>query len=138
MTKTMSPAVKRYTRTLIVLMAAYLTLLVAANWLMENERVSGLGLWIAAILPALPIIGVFLAIGRLLATLEDEYVRMLMVRQAMIATGFAMSVCTAWGFLGDFGLLAKPPLYWAAVLWFMGLGVGGLTNWYLERDGGGQ
>jgi hypothetical protein len=138
MPKKMSPAVKRYTSSVLVLMAAYVAMLIMANWLVGSGRVNGIGLWIAAMLPALPVIGVFLAIGRLLATLEDEYVRMLMVRQAMIATGFAMAVCTVWGFLGDFGLVAKPALYWAAVLWFMGLGVGGLTNWYLERDGVGQ
>lgn len=137
MTKKMSPAVKRYTVTTIALMTAYVVLLIAANLLVDRGA-SGLLLWVAAILPALPIIGVFLAIGRLLSTLEDEYVRMLMVRQSLIATGFSMAVCSAWGFLGEFGLLPKVALYWATVLWFMGLGVGGLTNWYLERDGGPQ
>lgn len=138
MTKKMSPAVKRYTRTLLVLMTAYVAALIVANWLIGSGIAVGPLAWIAAILPALPIIGVFLEIGRLLTTLEDEYVRMLLVRQAMIATGFSMAVCTAWGFLGEFGLLPKVALYWAAVLWFMGLGIGGCTNWYLERDGGGQ
>ena len=138
MPKKLSPAMKRYVRSIVVLMTLYVACLIAANSLVDRKVATGIFAYGAAILPAIPIAGVFVAIGRLLTTLEDEYVRMLMVRQAMVATGFAMAACSVWGFLGEFGLVAKPALYWAAILWFMGLGVGGMTNWYLERDGAGE
>ena len=57
------------------------------------------------LLPALPIIGIFAAIGRYLVEEQDEYVRMLMVRQTLWASGFALSVATIWGFLENFGLV---------------------------------
>ena len=52
-----------------------------------------------AILPGLAIAGVFLAIGRLIVEEEDEFIRMLIVRQSLIATGFASSISTVYGFL---------------------------------------
>ena len=36
----------------------------------------------------------------------------------------------------DFGLTPHLPAYYAAVLWFAGLGVGGCLNAILERGGG--
>ena len=130
----MSPAVRRYTRTMLLLSLAYVAALIIANRLFTYGGLVGWPLWLVAILPALPVIGMFVSIGRLLSSLEDEYVRMLMVRQALVATGFSLAVCTALGFLGDFGLIEHISLYWAAVLWFAGLGLGGCLNWYLERD----
>lgn len=83
-------------------------------------------------------IGVFVAIGRLLTSLRDEYQRYLMTRQILIATGFTLSVATAWGFVESFGLLPHVPAFYATVLWFAGLGLGGCINALLERRGGGE
>ena len=41
-----------------------------------------------AILPALPLIGIIWAFGRLLIEETDEYLRSLTVRQFLVATGF--------------------------------------------------
>lgn len=128
-------AQRRYTIRVAGLMAGYVALLFAANWLFENGYANGPAAWVIAILPALPIIGVVLAIGRLIVELRDEYVRMLFVRQTLIATGLMLAVATAWGFLEDFGLVPHLPAYYAAILWFAGLGVGGCVNAALERAG---
>lgn len=82
----------------------------------------------AAIIPALLIIGVFVAIGRYLVEERDEYVRMLMVRQSLIASGVALSFATIWGFLENFGLAPHVDAYWIAVIWFGGLGLGACVN----------
>lgn len=129
------PAQRRYTFRVVVLMIGYAVLLFAANWLFKTGYANGPAAWLIAILPALPIIGVVAAIGRLIIELRDEYVRMLFVRQTLIATGFMLAVATAWGFLEDFGLVPNLPAYYAAVLWFGGLGVGGCVNAALERAG---
>jgi hypothetical protein len=84
--------------------------------------------WLVAILPALPIIGIFVAIGRYLVEEQDEYVRMLMVRQTLWASGFALSVATVWGFLENFGLVGHVEAYYISVLWFFGLAIGGIVN----------
>ena len=87
-------------------------------------------------LPALPIIGIFGAIGRYLIEEQDEYVRMLMVRQTLWASAFALSVATTWGFLDSFGLVGHAEGYWIAILWFLGLGLGGIYNKLTLGDGG--
>jgi hypothetical protein len=111
-------------------------ILFGVNAYFENSAPTGPLAYAAAALPALPIIAVFALFGRLLVELKDEYVRMLMVRQSLIATAFALSVATVWGFLESFGLVAHVEGYWAAILWFMGLGLGGCVNAMLERRGG--
>ena len=66
--------------------------------------------------------------GRYLVEEQDEYVRMLMVRQTLWASGFALSVATIWGFLESFDLVGHVDAYYIAVLWFVGLGVGSLDQ----------
>ena len=68
--------------------------------------------YFVAIFPALPIIGIFGALGRYLVEEQDEYVRMLMVRQALWASGFALSLATVWGFLENFGLVGHADGYY--------------------------
>ncbi|MGW8137255.1 hypothetical protein [Sphingomonas zeae] len=131
------PEMKRYTYRLLLTFCVYAIALVGANMWFRHAPPSGLLAYVVAILPALPIMGVFVVIGRLLVEMRDEYVRMLIVRQSLIATGFALSVSTAWGFLEGFGLVEHAQGYWTTVLWFAGLGLGGcfnaLTEWRAAR-----
>ncbi|WP_326525834.1 hypothetical protein [Sphingomonas sp.] len=133
-TRPMPPAMRRYTWRLIGMMTLYVVALVGANLWFRHATPQGALAYLVAALPALPIIGVFVVIGRLLIEMEDEYVRMLLVRQSLIATAFMLSVTTVWGFLAGFGLA---PEIWngVAVLWFSGLGVGGIVNWIIESRG---
>ena len=83
---------------------------------------------VVAILPALPIIGIFAAIGRYLVEERDEYLRLLRTREALVASGFALSIATAWGFLESVDLSPHIDAYWIAVIWFVGLGIGFCVN----------
>ena len=135
----MTPAFRRYTYGMMLLMTAYVVVLVGVNHYFDTDRPLGAVAYLAAALPALPIVGVFVIIGRLLVDLRtDEYVRMLLVRQTLVATAFALTVATVWGFLEAFDLAPHFEAYWFAVLWFAGLGVGGCTNAILERGGAGE
>jgi len=89
-----------------------------------------------AVLPALPIIGLFVAMGRYLVEEQDEYVRMLMVRQTLWASGFALSAATIWGFLQNFDLIGPVDGYWIVVVWYFGLGIGSVANKLSLGDGG--
>ena len=129
----MQPEMKRYTRRLIATMALYGVALVGANMWFRYAPPSGLLAYFVAILPALPIMGVFVVIGRLLLEMRDEYVKMLLVRQSLVATGLTLSITTAWGFLEGFHLAPHAQGYYAATIWFAGLGVGGCVNAILER-----
>ena len=125
---TMSPAGWRYNKRVVVLSLIYAACLLGAVYGFKHHLVSGAFAWIVAILPALPIIGIFAAIGLYLVEERDEYVRMLMVRQTLWASGFALSIATMWGFLESFELVSHVEVYWVSVLWFGGLGLGNFAN----------
>jgi hypothetical protein len=127
------PEIKRYTRRLIGVMTLYGVTLVGVNLWFRHAPPHGILAYIAAVLPALPIAGVFVVIGRLLVEMQDEYVRMLFVRQSLVATGVTLSITTAWGFLEGFGLAPHVAGYYAATLWFAGLGVGTCVNAIIQR-----
>lgn len=130
---TTTPAIRRYNIRVLVLSAAYAVLLIGAIHAFKTHRLVSPLTYVAAILPALPIVGIFVAIGRYLVEEQDEYVRMLMVRQALIASGFALSIATIWGFLENFDLVAHIDAYYIAVLWFAGLGIGACVNALANR-----
>lgn len=123
-----SPAIRTYNRRVLIASATYAVCLCAAVYGFNHRLVSGAPAWIVAILPALAIVAVFVAIGRYLVEEQDEYLRMLMVRQTLWASGFALSIATVWGFLESFGLVGHVESYYVAVLWFGGLGLGACMN----------
>jgi len=127
---------KRYNWRVIWLSLAYAVLLIAAVYGFKHKLVPDALRYIVAILPALPIIGIFGAIGRYLVEEQDEYVRMLMVRQTLFASAFALSLATTWGFLESFDLVGHADGYYVAIAWFFGLGLGGLYNKLTFGDGG--
>jgi hypothetical protein len=131
-----TPAWKRYNWRVVWLSAVYAVFLMSAVYGFKHQLVPGLLKYFVAMLPALPIIGIFGAIGRYLVEEQDEYVRMLMVRQTLWASAFSLSVATTWGFLDNFGLVVHADGYWIAVLWFFGLGLGGVYNKLTLGDGG--
>lgn len=121
-------AISRYNRAVVILSIGYVALLFAAQISIGRFGLSGPIGYLVAILPSVPIIGIFGAIGRYLVEEEDEYLRLLTARQTLVASGFALSIATAWGFLESFDLAGHFDAYWIAVIWFVGLGVGALVN----------
>ncbi len=117
-------AQKRYNKRVIGLSVVYALLLVGAVMVFNRGHPAGPLAWLLAILPALPIVGIFAAMGRYLVEESDEYLRAMETRKSLIATGFMLTVTTCWGFLQSFDLLPHVDFYWAAVIWFGGLGVG--------------
>jgi uncharacterized membrane protein len=123
-----SSANRAYMRRFIPMMLLYVVCLLGAVWLDKRIAPTGALAIALAILPALPLIGVVWALGRLLVEEKDEYLRSLTVRQFIIATGFMLSVTSVWGFLDDFGQVPHMPMYWAFIIWCAGLGGGTLVN----------
>lgn len=128
-----SPATRRYNRRVIGFSLVYAVALIGAVYAFRHHLVAGPMAYLVAALPALGIIGIFYAIGRYLVEEQDEYLRLLVTRQAMWASGIALSGATIWGFLENFDLVDHVDAYWLAVLWFAGLGIGGCLNWLQGR-----
>lgn len=84
--------------------------------------------YVVAILPGLAVCGIFWAIARLIIEETDEFLRMLTVRQTLVASAFALSIASIWGFLEAANLVPHVDAYWIAVAWFLGLFIGALFN----------
>ncbi len=129
MTRYKSPAIRRYVIRIAALMTFYLVALFSASYAFRADLVSGPAAYALAVVPALPVIGVFWAVMRLLIEEPDEFIKMLMVRQSLVATGFCLTIMTIWEFLQNFDLV--PPGnggFGAAFFWFVGLGIGAIYN----------
>ena len=134
----LSPAHKRYVLRVAIAMAAYLMFLPVALRFVARGDVTGPLAYVLGALPGLAVIGVFWAVGRLLIEETDEYLRMLLVRQTLVATAFSLSIATVWGFLENVRLVPHVDAFYIAILWFAGLGVGSLVNWLTLGDSGGN
>ncbi len=134
----MNPSQKRYVRRVLVSMTCYIiTLSIALHYVGKGHATGPLAYFLA-VLPAVSVMGVFWAVGRLLVEEQDEFQRLLLVRQSLVATAFALSIATAWGFLEAVGLAPHVDSYFIAILWFAGLGVGSLVNWLTLGASGGD
>jgi FtsH-binding integral membrane protein len=132
-----SAAQRRYVVRMMIAMAGYLATLFLAEYLIDDRGLGGPLAWIVALLPGLCVAAVFWAIGRLLIEEQDEYLRSLLVRQTLVATGFAMVVATIYGFLENYRLVPHIDAFYLAVLFFIGLGVGSVVNKLTLGDSGG-
>lgn len=133
----MGSAMRRYLKRLAVLMVLYIVILIGAKLAFRQIDQTGPLAYALALAPALPLIGVFWAVFRLLVEETDEYIRLLLVRQTLFATAFCLVVMTVWEWLQNFDLV--PPGnggFGAAFWWFVGLGLGGLFNKLTIGDSG--
>jgi hypothetical protein len=124
-----NPAQRRYVLRVGVATLAYIVTLSLAIELVGGGAVSGPLAYLLALLPGLSVAGIFWAMGRLLIEERDEYQRMLLVRQSLVATGLTLSAVTIWGFLENFDLVPHIDGFYVAILWFGGLAVGSCYNW---------
>lgn len=122
------PAQRRYLKRVMIFSALYLAAIFAAETIVtEPSRFAAANIALA-LMPGLAIIGVFWAIGRLIVEETDEFMRMLIVRQTLIATAFALSLATVWGFLETYAGAPHIMAYWVAIAWFFGQFVGAAMN----------
>jgi len=123
-------AQRRYAGRFIPLMIVYALLTIASSWIAKHYAPpEGPLAWLLALLPTLPILGVIWTMGRLLVETTDEYLRLLIVRQMLVATGFLLSVTSVWGFLELFGHVPPLPIFYCFPIWCGGLLLGSLYNW---------
>ncbi len=133
------PAHRRYRSRFMPITFAYVAGIGLATWLIpDNAPASALTIAIAA-LPGLAVIGWIWAMARLLVELDDEYLRLLEVRKAMVATGVTMGITSFWGILELFSPeVPKLPVFLVFPIWCLGLGLGQLVNWRAFGKGAGD
>lgn len=123
-----SEAQRRYRKRMIVVTIVYLVAIFSASALVDRDSPVTALTMVLALLPGVAILGFFWAIGRLIVEEQDEFQRLLIVRQSLIATAFAIGIASVWGFLEMYGVVDHVDTYWVAILWFLGFGIGALVN----------
>lgn len=130
------PVQRRYLRRMALSSVFYVAAIFAASRLLDREApVSALGV-VIALMPGVAVLGMIGALARLYLELGDEYLRMLEVRKAMVATGLTLAVCSVWGILELFTPVPRLPLFWVFPMWALGLGLGALVNKLTLGDAG--
>jgi hypothetical protein len=124
------PYIKRYSFRILLFMTAYAVILASGLvFARSGNDHSQVTLIVLALLTALPIIGVFWAVFRLLVETDDEYQRLLFAKQTLLATAFTLAIVTVWQFLEVYRVITEGP-QWMGVIWFMMLGIAGpIARW---------
>jgi hypothetical protein len=113
----LTPYMRRYFIRLASFMTAYAAVLIGGL----TVKMAGAPLSVRALLAlttAAMICGVFWTIFRLIEECDDEYQRMLFVRQTLLATALTLVSTTIWQFLKVYGVLVDGP-EWIGVIWFV-------------------
>jgi hypothetical protein len=123
-----SEAMRAYNRRMMAASFAYVALLLGGIAIARYYAPPVAGRVLLAIVVAAPILFMIRAMARLLKEERDEYLRMRIVDQSLIAAGFVLAVSTIYGFLNTFDVLPRVDAYWIVPLWGLGLGLGRLVQ----------
>ena len=121
-------ATRRYLWRLSAAMVFYIASLFLAEYVIEDLLITGPIAAISAALPGLAFAGIFWIFAALIIEEEDEFFRLLYVRQGLIATGIALTGAAIWGFLERYFIVEHLEAFWWPTLWCFGLGVGAIFN----------
>jgi len=119
-----STAIQAYNRRFMAWTFGYMTALTISITAYQKLELTGPSVWLAALLPSIPVLGMIWTMGRYLREEEDEYLRLRAAKAALLATGILLALATAWGFLEMFRLVPHVPSWAALPLWAIGLGIG--------------
>jgi hypothetical protein len=97
-----NPAIRRFLWRFAGAMSLYGVCLAVAVVAFVHYKPSGVGAYVLAVLPALPIVGMLTVFGFYLAEEKDDFQRSLFVQSMMWSTGATLAATTVWGFLENF------------------------------------
>ena len=83
---------------------------------------------IVALLPGLSFAGIVWVFGGLIVEEQDEFHRMLYVRQGLIATAISFTLAAVWGFLETYKIVEPVAAFWWPTIWCFGIGIGAISN----------
>jgi len=125
-----SAAIRTYNRRMIRASFTYVVLLLGGVSAAAHFAPPASMRVLLAILVSLPVLFMIRAMALLIKEEHDEYLRMRVIEQNMIATGFVLAVATIYGFLTAFDLAPKVDSILIVPVWGVGLGIGRL----FQRD----
>jgi len=99
----LSPVARKFRKTSFTVLAGYFVLFPVANYVADRTHPTGIVLWMLALLPVLPILGVISLMGQYLRNEKDGYKRDLAVRCLLWGTAGMMIVNLFSNYLRIFG-----------------------------------
>ncbi|HEY0438027.1 MAG TPA: hypothetical protein VGC92_15410 [Phenylobacterium sp.] len=105
----MRPAMQRYSNRLVVTMVVYFLVLLASTQLYRQGLAAGPLGYVLALLPAIPILGIFALYARYFREETDEFQRQMLMTSLIWSGAATLCEATVWGFLETFG---KAPHVW--------------------------
>jgi len=126
-----SAAMRTYNRRMLIAAFTYVALLLGCVAVAAHLAPPAPFRVVLAILVSLPVLFMIRAMALLLKEERDEYLRMRVIEQNLIATGFLLAAATVYGFLTTFDLAPKLDSFLVVPVWAVGLGIGRA----FQRDG---
>jgi hypothetical protein len=122
------PAYRTYQRRMALAAVIYVAAIFAAASTLHHRAPPSGGAIAVALVPGLAVLFMIYAIARMLIDLDDEFLRLLEVRKALVATALTLAVCSVWGLLEIFTAVPPLPVFWVFPGWAIGLFAGALVN----------
>ena len=110
----LSPAMSRYLARFMPTMALYIVVLLTCVFAIDAWKPAGPLLWLLAVAPALPMIGIIVVMGLYLVEETDEFQRSMLVQSLLWGIGITLAIASIWGFLENTNLVPHLPSF----LWF--------------------
>lgn len=120
----MNAAKRRYLARFWPVMVLYVAAVFGVSYWFNSAPPSGALKYAVAVLPALPIIGVFIVLGRYLVEETDEFVRLRQMIALLLAIGLTLTFCAVWGFLEIYADVPQIGLFNVVWVFFLNFGIG--------------
>ena len=113
-----SVAERNYMRRLLWTMGVYMVLILVTTHLVRREHVTGVLLYVLALVPVLPVLRLLQVLALYIQEEKDEFVRMLVVRSILFATAAVLVVSAFTDFLRSYTPTGAPaPFLVFTVFW---------------------
>lgn len=118
-----SPALRSYNARALGSMVIYSVAMISAGHLHDSVAEGSPLMWLLAVMPVLPVMGLLWAMYRYYHEETDEFLRHRQITGALVGLIGVLAIGTAWGFLEMFGLVAHIWNWWVFPVWAIGLGL---------------
>lgn len=114
-------------------MALYVVAVFGVSYWFAAHPPEGILKYFLAILPALPIVGVFFVLGRYLIEETDEFIRLRQMISLLLGIGLTLSFCVVWGFLEIYARVPSIGLFNVVWGFFLSYGIGSaIAHWWFR------
>lgn len=118
-----SPALRRYNTRALASMVLYSVAMIGAGNLHDSVAEGSPLMWLLAVAPVTPVMGLIWAMYRYYREETDEFLRHRHVTGALVGLMLVLMVGTVWGFLEMFGLVGHVWNWWVVPVWAIGFGL---------------